>query len=675
MSRITTKSAREFARVVASSPAVAGFRPASAALAVAAAFGLQPAGLHAQPAGAHVIHGQAQFVRNGNNLVVTTRNGAGTSHSAIDWQSFSVPGGSITRFNQPSASSTSINRVVGDNPTSILGTLRSNGRLVLVNPAGIAVGEGARVDTAGFTASTLGMSDADALGGRLLFSGEGADLQVRGRIVARKGDVVLIAPNVSTGPDAVIESNGSTVLAAGQKVEITGRGLEGIHLQVQAPGHTAVNLGRLEGDAVGIFAGTLRHSGRVAAHAVMGEGGKVVLQALGDNIVDGRIAANGGRDGKGGSVDVLGERVGLMAGTRIEANGGTGGGSVRVGGDYQGANADVQNAARTYVDRDARIEADATRNGDGGRVIVWSDELTRFGGRISARGGKAGGDGGFAEVSGKQDLQYGGHADLRAPKGAIGTLLLDPLDVNIVDGPIGGSNVGNSSVAGGGRQFEYSGGPQNFGTISDGDLNFQLISANVRVTTSTTSASSAGGGRITLQAGADVNWVSGNTLSLQANNGIELLGTINATTVGGDPGGALHLGTTAGNITQGADSSITVDRIYATTGSGSVLLNAGTNNVNRIAGKASQDFRFSNLRSLAIGTVDTGYTDGSGGGINSVGATSASVVDITTAGTLTIEDFTAVQGGTVSLAATGTAAVVNVGAASLNANNGELRIV
>ncbi|MBA3773763.1 MAG: filamentous hemagglutinin N-terminal domain-containing protein [Ramlibacter sp.] len=107
----------------------------------------------------------------GGNVLVTTQNGPGTSHSAINWQSFSVPGGSTTRFQQPTAASLSINRVVGGNPSAIYGTLSSNGRLVLVNPSGIAVGAGAVVDTAGFTASTLRMSDADALAGRLVSAG------------------------------------------------------------------------------------------------------------------------------------------------------------------------------------------------------------------------------------------------------------------------------------------------------------------------------------------------------------------------------------------------------------------------------------------------------------------------------------------------------------------------
>src|SRR3954466_15942897 len=111
----------------AASPAAAGFAPAAAALAVAAAFS---AGVQAQPTGAQAVQGTASLVQQGNRLVVTTTNGAGSNHSAINWQSFSVPAGSSTYFNQPSAASTSINRVLGNNPSEIFGTLGSNGRLV-----------------------------------------------------------------------------------------------------------------------------------------------------------------------------------------------------------------------------------------------------------------------------------------------------------------------------------------------------------------------------------------------------------------------------------------------------------------------------------------------------------------------------------------------------------------
>ncbi len=262
-----------------------------------------------------------------------------------------MPSGTTTHFAQPGVTSTSINRVIGPDPSAIFGTLSSNGRLVLVNPAGIAVGAGAVVDTAGFTASTLRMSDADAIAGRLRF-GDGSaagPLRVDGQVLARSGDVVLIGTDVQAGAQAVIQSpGGATVLAAGQKVELTGRGLEGIRFEVQAPGDQAVNLGTLRGDAVGVFAGTLRHSGLVQASAVSVEGGRVVLKAPAATPWWPAPSARERRTGAGGSVDVLGAAVGLMAGAVIDASGAHGGGQIRIGGDYQGGNAEVPNAQVTY---------------------------------------------------------------------------------------------------------------------------------------------------------------------------------------------------------------------------------------------------------------------------------------------------------------------------------------
>ena len=126
--------------------------------------------------------------------------------------------------------------MLGNNPSAIFGTLSSNGKLVLVNPSGIAVGAGAVNDTAGFTASTLRMSEADALAGRLVFAGDGLPggaLDVQGRILARSGDIGLIAPTCRQQPAASLQAPNGPILTAGQKVEITGRGLEGIRLQVQ----------------------------------------------------------------------------------------------------------------------------------------------------------------------------------------------------------------------------------------------------------------------------------------------------------------------------------------------------------------------------------------------------------------------------------------------------------
>ncbi|MDB5860008.1 MAG: hypothetical protein JWQ76_3697, partial [Ramlibacter sp.] len=674
MSRFPFRFARGSRRALASHPAVAGFRPAAAAIAVAAAFGLQSAPVRAQPVGGQAIAGQASFASNGSNLVVTTQNAAGTSHSAINWQSFSVPAGSLTRFNQPSAVSTSINRVLGPDPSSIFGTLSSNGRLVLVNPAGIAVGKGAVVDTAGFTASTLAMSEADAIAGRQRFAGNGGALQVDGTIVARSGDVVLIAPTVQTGADALVQSaNGATLLAAGQKVEITGRGLEGIRLEVQAPENKAVNLGTLQGDAVGIFAGTLKHSGLVQARAVTTDGGKVLLRAQGDTLVSGAIEASAA-NGQGGSIDVLGQRVGLLAGAALDASGAAGGGQVRVGGDYQGLNPDVQNAKRTYVDAQATIKADATQQGDGGRVIVWSDEATRMHGQISARGGAQGGNGGFAEVSGKQYLEFTGRADLRAPQGAMGTLLLDPNDIEInATGPTDTAN---------GSGGDFSGGPAS-SVVKDSDLSAQLGLGNVQVTTANGSLGPLGG-QITLQAGATVNWSSGSDLSLKANTGISLAGTISATDSLGAANGRLHLLTDTGSISQTGGSAITVGGLYAGAGQygaslaadgGQVTLMGPNNVVNTLAGYAygpGASFSFArksdvaNSGPLTIGTVDTAY--GGGTGITANDGINPGLVSVSSNSGLEVNS--SVAGSSIQL--TAAAGNLNVNSANVTATQGSL---
>src|SRR5438045_1185799 len=84
--------------------------------------------------------------------------------------------------------------------------------------------------------------------------------------------------------------------------------------------------------------------------------------------------------------------------------------------------------------RAAEVQADALENGDGGQIAVWSDDTTRYYGTIFARGGAGGGNGGFVEVSGKQNLNFDGDVNLTAPFGSVGTLLLDPGTITISNG-------------------------------------------------------------------------------------------------------------------------------------------------------------------------------------------------------------------------------------------------
>ncbi|NEQ97433.1 MAG: filamentous hemagglutinin N-terminal domain-containing protein, partial [Cyanothece sp. SIO2G6] len=135
----------------------------------------------------------------------------------------------------------------------------------------------------------------------------------------------------------------------------------------------------------------------------------------------------------GGQVEVLGDRVALIDDAVIDVSGESGGGTALVGGNYQGEGPQ-HNALRTYVGPNATINADAVTSGDGGNVIVWADDITRFYGDISAQGGSVAGDGGFVEVSGLQNLVFQGNVNLNTVDGTIGTLLLDPVNITIANG-------------------------------------------------------------------------------------------------------------------------------------------------------------------------------------------------------------------------------------------------
>jgi len=131
---------------------------------------------------------------------------------------------------------------------------------------------------------------------------------------------------------------------------------------------------------------------------------------------------------------------------QIDASGSNGGGTVLVGGDYQGQG-EVFNAERTFVNQNSTIQADALTNGYGGTVVLWADDTTQFFGDISSRGGAVAGNGGVVEVSGKKNLQFAGTVDTRATNGEGGTLLLDPTDITITAGGTPGGFSGQVMFA------------------------------------------------------------------------------------------------------------------------------------------------------------------------------------------------------------------------------------
>jgi filamentous hemagglutinin family protein len=456
------------------------------ALAIAVAFPGSPARGQALPTGGSVVGGAA-----------TIQSGAGrvdvhqTSPDAIiEWQDFSIGQGGTVRFHQPDASSIALNRVVGGIESQIHGALQANGQVWLVNPAGIFFGPTATIDVSGLLATTHDIRNEDFLAGNHVFRPvEGATGIVvnEGSVtVADAGLAALVAPAVANR--GVISARlGRVTLAAGGAFDVVdlfgdarinlavpqgavsarpvGRDGRPVDVLVEQSGAVYADGGRVliaASTASAIVDRVVDVSGIVRARTVTRHadgtveflGGDVRIEAAGPGRVEvsGTVDATGAEAGqRGGDVVVAGEVVAVLDGASVDASGEAGGGRVFVGGEYLGGRAtaeqkarygisdpdrDVRNADVTYVAATATIRADATGAGDGGQVIVWSDDTTRTHGTITARGGVSGGDGGFVETSGARRLTVTRAADAsaRAAGGLRGIWLLDPTDVVIVAG-------------------------------------------------------------------------------------------------------------------------------------------------------------------------------------------------------------------------------------------------
>lgn len=232
----------------------------------------------ANPTAPVVVNGTATFATSGNLLNVTN-----SANAIINWGSFSIGVGELTRFIQPSAASAVLNRVTGADPSSILGALQSNGRVFLLNPNGIVFGVGSQVNVAGLVASTLALSDADFLAGRLRFTGvaNAGTVVNQGAITAASGGQIYLVGSGVTNGGVITAPSGEVVLAAGNSVELVDPGTPNLRVEIVAPDNEVRNLDTIvvEAGRIGIYAGLINSSGTLNASSAVTEGGRIMLKA------------------------------------------------------------------------------------------------------------------------------------------------------------------------------------------------------------------------------------------------------------------------------------------------------------------------------------------------------------------------------------------------------------
>lgn len=424
--------------------------------------------LLALPSNGQVKAGVAQFQQLADRLTVQQT----SQRAVIHWDSFSIAGSEQVEYLQPGSNSAALNRVTGASASEIMGQLRANGQVYLLNPNGILIGANAVVDTQGFLASTADYADEVAFmrGEAMQLSGAQAPIVVEGTIRSGNGDTILLAKTVKITDGASI--SGKSIHLLGRTEHLASLDTDiyaAVEQNTQDPDGFILQSGTIDAleDAL-LEADYINHPGQTQGGSDVAFSSRATVLS-GDILAsndsqagsiaiasrtlfqtrDSRITANGA---SAGSIHINSEKVNLsgtlsaqsqvatggnivieaneiyLFNTVLNASGELGGGSIRVGGDFAGQG--TLRRASSVEALGVTLNADALTSGDGGSIVLWSDVSTTMTGYLSAQG-KASGAGGKAEVSSADVLQYNAQADVSAESGNHGTILWDPKNIII----------------------------------------------------------------------------------------------------------------------------------------------------------------------------------------------------------------------------------------------------
>ncbi|EAP2379905.1 filamentous hemagglutinin N-terminal domain-containing protein [Salmonella enterica] len=558
------------------------------------------------PTGGQIVGGQGSISTSGNQMTIHQQ----TQNMATNWHSFDIGKNNTVQFVQPDSSSVALNRVTGASGSQIMGTLKANGQVFILNPNGVLFGKNARVDVGGLVASTKNISTADFMKGQYTLSGEGnpgAQVINQGSLTTSKGGYIVLAGERVSNSGTVTTPGGKTVLAAGKTVtlQLDNGGLTSVSVNgsvvnalVENRGLISASNGQVYLTAKGqdmLLNTVVNNSGTVEAKGLVSRAGEIVLDGGDSGVVSqsGQLLADS-QTGQGGKITLEGQNIHLAGGSLTSATGKTGGGEVYVGGGWQGKDSRIRNASKVVMDKTATVDVSATEAGNGGTAVLWSDDYTNFRGTVLAKGGSQSGNGGRVETSSHRNLQASGTVDASSPSGKGGEWLLDPTDVTIV-GSGADSNIDATTNAG--IFTPTASGARILNTSIVSQLN-----AGTNVTVKTSGTDTGGQtGNITLNADIVKTAGADTKLTLLADNNIATADnvSIGATT------GKLNLDLLAGNITNNA--SVVLGRNINISLNGGDFYAGPGNTTNNIS------LQYSNNGKIAAGNITMNVTRGLSG--------------------------------------------------------------
>ena len=490
---------------------------------ILAAGAMMMGGMHhamALPQGGQVAAGAADIAASQAEMAIHQA----TQNAVINWNSFNIGAGERVNIYQPNAQAALLNRVLGGNPSEIFGTLSANGRVFLVNPAGVLFAPGAQVDAGSILASTMNITNADFMAGKYAFVGTPSDGKIINRaslLAKNEGTVALLGKDV-VNEGVIVARKGAAVLAAGEAVSLdfNGDGKVSVIPTRAAMEQAVTNKGLVEADGGLVFMSAA--TGDALTRSAVNQEGIVRAASL---------------DGKAGAIRMTANDVRLAAGSVTDVSGAKAG-TVEIGGGWQGTG-DLSHAENVTVERGAAVRADATADGGaGGTVAVWSDGMTKFAGEITARG-KGTGAGGAVETSGAQ-VQITGAVNASSEMGKAGEWLIDPGDIEVKTRAVGDPEAGSqadvqtvtNSLNGGTsvsiQTANLTGPNDNSITVSDainktagGDATLSLkATGSININADITSTA----GKLNVDITSDTNHRAGGSVSVASGKNIKTLG-------------------------------------------------------------------------------------------------------------------------------------------------------
>lgn len=300
------------------------------------------------------------MVSSGNGLITQTSSqltvNQGSQNLAINWQSFDIAPTQTVNFKQPNSNAIALNRVTGQNPSSILGNLNANGQVFLINPNGILFGQTAQVSVGGLVASTLNLSDSDFNSGNYKFSGSStASIINNGTLSAATGGyVALLGANVSNlssgagssgggngngtgnaGSTGISAYQGNVSLAAGQDItlQLANGSLLGLTVNQGALNAVAQNSGVIKADggqilltaqaANALTTAVVNNTGVLEAQTVGNHNGQISLVAdmnVGTVNASGTLDPSAPHGGSGGKVNISGNTININSALSWNSN-------------------------------------------------------------------------------------------------------------------------------------------------------------------------------------------------------------------------------------------------------------------------------------------------------------------------------------------------------------------